>query len=275
MICYEELDQLIRQGSIQPFILIQPDGSLPLFHKYNKIGYNGLPVQKGSMFINSPFTGNYNDYIFQDLIHYVDETYRTLADKEHRALIGGSMGGFGALLGGLMHPDKFNTVFALSPLICFLDLLKVELYQPIFAKVFGMTKAKQAGRKDLIDILETVDLLFSKNNPFLTELEFLSEKIHTKKNEKSKENWEKNDLNNLIQQFPNAFNNVHLKFNSEETDEFGFHQQVETFHQTLSNLNIAHEFEIYKDEMSQNISAHTIGIAKKVREAILYCLSYI
>nr|MDO8099763.1 hypothetical protein [Candidatus Njordarchaeota archaeon] len=43
---------------------------------------------EGSFYINSPFTGNFEDFIAKDVLEYVDENYRTLADKEYRALMG-------------------------------------------------------------------------------------------------------------------------------------------------------------------------------------------
>jgi enterochelin esterase-like enzyme len=48
------------------------------------------------------------DFIVQELVPYIDTTYRTVADSGHRALWGYSSGGYGALNLGLRHPDVWN-----------------------------------------------------------------------------------------------------------------------------------------------------------------------
>jgi S-formylglutathione hydrolase FrmB len=49
----------------------------------------------------------YATYITEDLIGWVDRTYRTINTREGRAIAGLSMGGFGALVLGMKHPDLF------------------------------------------------------------------------------------------------------------------------------------------------------------------------
>ncbi len=55
------------------------------------------------------YTGafNYMDMFIQELIPYIDDTYRTIADREHRSITGYSMGGFGAMVLALKHPETF------------------------------------------------------------------------------------------------------------------------------------------------------------------------
>lgn len=53
---------------------------------------------------------NWEDAIIKDLIGHVDGTYRTIARREGRAINGLSMGGYGALMLGLKHPDMFCSV---------------------------------------------------------------------------------------------------------------------------------------------------------------------
>ena len=49
----------------------------------------------------------YDEYIARDLVAHVDSTYRTRADRAHRAIAGLSMGGFGAVTLALRYPDVF------------------------------------------------------------------------------------------------------------------------------------------------------------------------
>jgi enterochelin esterase-like enzyme len=56
----------------------------------------------------------FEDFIAGDLVPYVDEKYRTVAKREARAIGGLSMGGFGAVLAGLRHPELFAIAGAFS-----------------------------------------------------------------------------------------------------------------------------------------------------------------
>lgn len=69
----------------------------------------------GSMYSNSVTTGNWEDYITNELVSYVDSHYRTLAKASARGIAGHSMGGYGALRIALKHPDIFSAVYLLSP----------------------------------------------------------------------------------------------------------------------------------------------------------------
>lgn len=50
------------------------------------------------------------DHVCRDVIGYVDENYRTVADRKGRAINGISMGGFGAISLGLSHPELFCSI---------------------------------------------------------------------------------------------------------------------------------------------------------------------
>jgi S-formylglutathione hydrolase FrmB len=56
----------------------------------------------------------YESYIIQELIAEIDAKFRTLADREHRAVAGLSMGGYGSLKFGLKYPEKFVVVGSFS-----------------------------------------------------------------------------------------------------------------------------------------------------------------
>ena len=56
----------------------------------------------------------YESYIIQELIPEVDKKYRTLKDKNHRAIAGLSMGGYGSIKFGLKYPEMFSLVGSFS-----------------------------------------------------------------------------------------------------------------------------------------------------------------
>lgn len=89
------IDEAVLQGGAKEFIIVEPGG--------------------GYFYSNSPVSGNWEDYIVDELITYIDETYRTISSKEGRGIAGNSMGGTGAINIGFKYPDKFNGVYAFFP----------------------------------------------------------------------------------------------------------------------------------------------------------------
>ncbi len=96
----ESMDLLIGSGVIREMIVVIPNGR-------NFLG--------GSFFVNSPVTGDWEDFIAEDVVRFIDQSYRTLSRPEARAISGESMGGFGALTIAMKHSSVFRHVYALSP----------------------------------------------------------------------------------------------------------------------------------------------------------------
>ena len=69
-----------------------------------------------SWYFDSPISPKfqYETFVAKDCVEYLDKEYRTLADRQHRALCGNSMGGHGALYLGIRHLDTFSTSVSLS-----------------------------------------------------------------------------------------------------------------------------------------------------------------
>jgi S-formylglutathione hydrolase len=75
---------------------------------------NAFTLHKGSMYSNSPTTGDWERFIAEDLVAYIDGHYRTLATRMSRGLAGHSMGGYGALRIGMKRPDVFFSLYIMS-----------------------------------------------------------------------------------------------------------------------------------------------------------------
>ena len=56
----------------------------------------------------------YETYITQELIPEIDKNFRTVADRNHRAVAGLSMGGYGSIKFGLKYPQMFALVGSFS-----------------------------------------------------------------------------------------------------------------------------------------------------------------
>ncbi len=62
----------------------------------------------GSQFLDSPGTGRYHTYLVEEVVPWVDERYRTQADRDHRGIMGKSSGGYGAMVTPMLRPDVFG-----------------------------------------------------------------------------------------------------------------------------------------------------------------------
>ena len=68
------------------------------------------PPYGGSQFVDSPGTGQYHSYLCDEVVPWVDARYRTIADRESRAITGKSSGGFGAMITPMLRPDLFGAL---------------------------------------------------------------------------------------------------------------------------------------------------------------------
>jgi enterochelin esterase-like enzyme len=75
---------------------------------------NAFSLHKGSMYSNSVTTGDWERFIAEDLVAYVDSHYRTIAKRMSRGLAGHSMGGYGAVRIGMKRPDVFSSLYIMS-----------------------------------------------------------------------------------------------------------------------------------------------------------------
>jgi len=87
------------KGAARDMILVHPDANT---------------IYNGSMYSNSPTTGDWEAYVTEDLVSYIDSHYRTVADRNSRGLAGHSMGGYGTVRIGMKHPEIFSSLYAMS-----------------------------------------------------------------------------------------------------------------------------------------------------------------
>lgn len=64
----------------------------------------------GSQFIDSPAVGRYHSYLCEEVVPFVDASFTTLADRDHRAIAGHSSGGYGAMITPMLRPDVFGAL---------------------------------------------------------------------------------------------------------------------------------------------------------------------
>jgi enterochelin esterase-like enzyme len=72
-------------------------------------------IYNGSMYSSSITTGDFEKFIWHDVVGYIDAHYRTIPTRESRGLVGHSMGGYGASRIGMKRPDVFGALYIMSP----------------------------------------------------------------------------------------------------------------------------------------------------------------
>jgi S-formylglutathione hydrolase FrmB len=93
----ERADQLMRAGTIPPFLIVLPQGDAGFW--VNQA--NGGP--------------QWGAYTAHDVVAEIDQHFRTVPDRAHRAIGGLSMGADGALQLAMNYPDVFSIAGADSP----------------------------------------------------------------------------------------------------------------------------------------------------------------
>jgi len=103
-------DKAIEEGRATPMIIIMPDAST------GKRGYFNDPENDW----------RYEDFFFEELMPYVEKTYRIKGEKRYRAVAGLSMGGGGSFMYALHHPELFSSACPLSAYCGPLSLKELE-----------------------------------------------------------------------------------------------------------------------------------------------------
>jgi enterochelin esterase-like enzyme len=121
------MDNLLAAGKVQPMLVVMDNGIVP-----NKSAASGTAARSAGGF---NFQG-FEDVLLQDLIPKIDATYRTLTDRDHRAMAGLSMGGMQTLQIALRHLDRFSYIGSFSGLPMAGFDLKTS-YNGVFADAAG------------------------------------------------------------------------------------------------------------------------------------------
>jgi hypothetical protein len=116
----ETADELFVQGDAPPTIVVYVDA---------------WTAYGGSQFVDSPGTGRYHSYLCEEVVPFVDARYRTIPDRDHRAISGKSSGGFGAMITPMLRPDLFGSLATHAG-----DALYEFCYLPDFAKAVRLLR---------------------------------------------------------------------------------------------------------------------------------------
>lgn len=101
------VDNLIAAKKIDPLIVVMPNGNIKLDAAPGESPW--MEKQPSAMNLAS-MTGSFEKSFRKEIVDYVDKHYRTLDDKQHRAIAGLSMGGLHVIYTSVNNPDLFDYV---------------------------------------------------------------------------------------------------------------------------------------------------------------------
>ncbi len=148
------LDNLIAQGKAEPMILVMPNGHSGMDAAP---GESDWGYYKPYHVTNAPAAFESN---FPEIVKFIDKTYRTRADKNHRAIAGLSMGGFHSAYISANYPDMFGYVGLFSAAVGAMPTTGSPFYEDFDAKL-----AKQFSKPPKLYWIGcgNVDFLYNNN----------------------------------------------------------------------------------------------------------------
>jgi enterochelin esterase-like enzyme len=244
----EQMDRLITSGAVAPMILVMPDG---------------VTRYGGSQYINSKGTGRYEDHLIEEIIPFIDQTYRTRPNA--RAIAGKSSGGYGALVQAMHHPDIFHALACHSG-----DMYFDFVYRPDFIQSLNaFDRHAIASLTDLRNFLDNFHLKMhpkpavffdiihaagmascyspNSNSPCGFDLPW---EFHTGQFKPEVwQRWLEHDPLTMIEEttFADALRQMKLIFiDCGNHDEYALQYGARLFSQRLTTLNIPHHYEEFE-----------------------------
>lgn len=104
-------DSLVACGSAKPCILVFTN-----MNQYRDDEDYGNSRRQSALESVVETDGRAESAYMEDVVHYVDSCFRTIPDKDHRAIAGMSMGGLKSMYISAWNPDSFAYVGMFSPL---------------------------------------------------------------------------------------------------------------------------------------------------------------
>ena len=239
------MDRGIDAGTLQPMIVVMPD-------MRTKGG--------GSFYVNSSVTGNWEDYLVEELVDWVDGNYRTIDDGASRGIVGHSMGGYGAIIMGMKYPDRFSVVYGMNPAVMgWAADLSTE--NPAFRSVLGHADYSTMDRfyePALICLAQA----FSPNPdrpPFYVDLPYKVEGDALVPDEPAFSQWEARFPAGMAEKYQDNLKQLAgLRFDSGYEDQFT-HIPITSreLSQRLTELEVPHVFEEYNGDHRNRLWGRT------------------
>lgn len=256
------LDRLIVQRALPPMIFVFPNG---------RNGY------LSSYFTDSPVTGNWEDYLVQELVADIDNRFRTLHTASSRGITGHSKGAFAAIRLAMRHPDVFGAAYGMSP--CCLSLLdavgaarvevwqaaaNIESRQEFDRRLARLGDGPDAGYTIGIIALAAAFSPNTQNPPLFVDFPFYARNDVLEPRDPAHHLWREQSLINLVPRYKaNLLKLRALAFDVGRSDEFAdIPPSALKFSDALTQSGIPHTFAPYEggheDKIPERVVEHML-----------------
>ena len=234
---HSSLNSMISNGEILEMIVVSADGSTDLY--------------EGSFYTNSILNGDYEDYIAFDLVNHIDESFRTLAIREFRALSGHSMGGYGAFRLGIYNSDIFSSFASHSAPIHLESLNNAFLINMILIEAFfGDIEPNNGPISSMLFGLSSAFSPNLDNPPWYVDLPLDN---NGNVNWDVFEQWQAHDPYLLVDNHVNTLLSQNIYFDCGNQDELTVFPHSQDMNSKLMDLEVPHTFDYYDGTHSSHI----------------------
>lgn len=229
----ESVDGAIAAGA-QEMIVVAPDG-------------NSLHL--GGMWSSSVTVGDWESFVAEDLVGYIDANYRTIAARESRGLAGHSMGGYGTVRIGMKRPDVFSSLYIMSACCLGARTAEGELYAQL-------ESVKTAEDLEALGFLGPATFAVAaawsanpENPPFYVDLPTKDGVVQ----QDVLNRWAANAPNVMVHQHVTALRSYDAIAMDVGNEDPGL-ADIETLHETMTRLGILHGYEMYEGDHGNRVS---------------------
>lgn len=220
---------------------------------------NAYNTFKGSMYSSSVTIGDWETFVTRELVEYVDQHYRTIADKSSRGLAGHSMGGYGTMRLGMKYPDVYSSIYLLSP--CCLSTMVNDNAGLI--KNVQSVKSKEEIEAQPFMVSATLATAASwapnpNKAPLYLDLPFSEDGI----DEEVKNRLAANAPLNMLDQYVYNLKRLDGIAMDAGTKDFGIYPTTKELHERLEAYNLPHFYESYDGD-------HLNRIGERIYQKVL------
>ncbi|MCA9726208.1 MAG: esterase [Candidatus Eisenbacteria bacterium] len=234
------MDEAIAEHRVAEFIIVAP---------------NEMTRGGGSWYTNSEVIGAWEDFTTVDLVEYVDAHYRTLPKAASRGIAGHSMGGYGAIMLGMKHPDVFQVVYGISSaLLGFAENTDLSEENLGFARAGAATPETLNPREDAMAAsILCVAQAFSpdpQRPPFLVDLPYELREGRLQKAPECYSRWQSKMPLYVAPTYEKGLRELRgLRFDAGRYDQYTHIPPTNrAFSQLLTDMGIPHTFEEYNGD---------------------------
>ncbi len=245
----QRLDRLVAHGEMGPVIAAFPDC-------FTSLG--------GNQYINSSAMGNWEDFLLDEMIPAIEREFRVAPGPKHRAVFGKSSGGYGSLVQGMRHGERWGGV------ACHSGDMRFELvYLADFPRMLDMLaghggevrrflehirSAVKVGRGEMLTLMHLA--MAASYDPDPGSPLGIRLPVDPRTCELIEERWQRwldHDPVRMIdrqecQESLRRLNGLFIDCGSK--DQYHLHYGARTFVRELEELGIAHRYEEFEDDHS-------------------------